>query len=111
MVIAALAAAAVAIIQFWLDMTLFRLIFESKAVKAIGLLLLKLALYAGAFALLFGCFREYAPGAAIGFGVGFFPAVLIYGLVYAKRKSVGSPESGVGSRETGETEEEKQETI
>ena len=49
--------------------------------------------------------------AAIGFGVGFFPAVLIYGLVFAKRKSVGSPESGVGSRETGETEEEKQETI
>lgn len=108
MVIAALAAAAVAIIQFWLDTTLFRLIFESKAVKAIGLLLAKLALYAGGFALLFLCFRQYVTGAAVGFGVGFFPAVLAYGLVYAKRKSVGSPESGVRSQTTGETEKEEQ---
>ncbi|MBQ6065496.1 MAG: hypothetical protein IJK89_01620 [Clostridia bacterium] len=109
MVIAAHAAAAVAIIQFWLDTALFRLIFESKAVKAIGLLLLKLALYAGAFALLFGCFREYAPGAAIGFGVGFFPAVLIYGLVFAKRGlSVESRKSEVGSQAVGETEKEEQ---
>ena len=87
MILTAVAAAVLAVFQFLLDTVLFRLIFESKAVKAIGLLLLKLALYAGGFALLFGCFRQYVAGAAIGFGVGFFPAVLIYGLAVLRRKT------------------------
>ena len=100
MVIAAVAAAAVAVFQFRLDTVLFRLIFDGKAAKAIGLLLAKLALYAGGFALLFLCFRQYVTGAAIGFGVGFFPAILVYGLVFARRRfSVGSHPSEIGSQE------------
>lgn len=87
MIPTAVAAAVLAVFQFFLDTVLFRLIFESRAVKAIGYLLLKLALYGGAFALLFLCFREYVTGAAIGFGVGFFPTVLIYGLVILRRKT------------------------
>ena len=84
MILTAVAAAVLAVFQFLLDTVLFRLIFESKAVKAIGLLLAKLALYAGGFALLFLCFRQYVTGAAIGFGVGFFPAVLVYGSLRVK---------------------------
>ena len=90
MILTAVAAAVLAVFQFLLDTALFRLIFESRAVKAIGLLLAKLALYAGGFALLFLCFRSFVTGAAVGFGVGFFPAVLAYGLVYARRNTVGS---------------------
>ena len=51
MIIAAVAAAAVAVFQFYLDTVLFRSVFESKPLTAIGMLLAKLALYAGAFAL------------------------------------------------------------
>ena len=85
MIFTAVAAAVLAVFQFLLDMALFRLICAIKAAKAIGLLLAKLALYAGGFALLFLCFRQYVTGAAIGFGAGFFPAVLIYGLLFVKR--------------------------
>ena len=84
MIFTAVAAAVLAVFQFLLDMALFRLIFASKAAKAIGLLLAKLALYAGGFALLFLCFRQYVTGAAIGFGIGFFPAVLMYGSMRIK---------------------------
>ena len=99
MLMTAAAAAVLAVFQFFLDTVLFRAIFDSKAPKAIGLLLAKLALYAGGFALLFLCFRQYVTGAAIGFGVGFFPAILVYGLVFARRRfSVGSHPSEIGSQ-------------
>ena len=65
---------------------LFRSVFESKAVKAIGLLMGKLALYAGAFALLFLCFRDYVTGAAVGFGFGLFPSVFLYGFLTLRKK-------------------------
>ena len=86
MIIAAVAAAAVAVFQFFLDTVMFRSVFEGKAVRAIGLLMGKLALYAGAFALLFLCFRDYVTGAAVGFGIGLFPSVLIYGFLTVRKK-------------------------
>ena len=86
MILTAVAAAVLAVFQFVTDTVLFRLIFAGKAVKAIGLLLLKLALYAGAFALLFALFRAFVTAAAIGFGAGFFPAVLLYGLLALRKK-------------------------
>ena len=98
MILTAVTAAVLAVFQFVLDTALFRALFAGKAPKAIGLLLVKLALYAGAFALLFLRFRAYVTGAAVGFGVGFFPAVLVYGLVFARRMSVGSQQSEVGSQ-------------
>ena len=86
MILTAVAAAVLAVFQFFLDTVLFSLIFAGKALKAIGLLLLKLALYAACFALLFALFRVFVKAAAIGFGVGFFPAVLIYGLLTLQKK-------------------------
>ena len=85
MLMTAAAAAVLAVFQFFLDTVLFRAVFAGKAFRAIGLLLVKLALYAGGFSLLFLLFRAFVAGAAIGFGVGFFPAVLIYGLAFVKR--------------------------
>ena len=100
MILTAVTAAVLAVFQFLLDTALFRLIFQSRAAKAIGVLLVKLLLYGGGFALLFLRFRQYAAGAAVGFGAGFFPAVLVYGLAFAKRGlSAGGRESG---RETDE---------
>ena len=101
MLMTAVVAAVLAVFQFFLDTVLFRAVFAGKALKAIGTLLIKLALYAGCFALLFLAFRAFVTGAAIGFGVGFFPAILIYGLLFAKRNSsVGSRQSEVGSRKS-----------
>lgn len=108
MILTGLAAAVLAVLQFFLDAVMFRSVFSGKPLRAVALLLLKLALYAGGFALLFLCFRQYVTGAAVGFGVGFFPAVLIYGLVYAKRNlSVGSRKSAVESPANAKTEEEE----
>ena len=87
MILSAIIAAVLAVFQFVLDIALFRSIFASKAVKAIGLLLLKLALYGGAFALLFALFRAFVTAAAVGFGVGFFPAVLLYGLLVLRKNN------------------------
>ena len=87
MLMTAAAAAVMAVFQFFLDTVLFRTVFAGKALKAIGLLLVKLALYAGGFALLFLVFRAFVTGAAIGFGIGFFPAVLIYGLLVLREKT------------------------
>ena len=86
MIIAAVAAAAVAVFQFFLDTVLFRSVFESKGLKAVGMLLIKLGVYAGAFALLFLCFRDYVTGAAVGFGIGLFPSVFIYGFLMLREK-------------------------
>ena len=107
MLMTAAAAAVLAVFQFFLDTVLFRAVFAGKALKAIGLLLVKLALYGGGFALLFLCFRAYVTGAAIGFGVGFFPAILVYGLIFVKRGfSVGSHQSEVGSPPAAQKERE-----
>ena len=86
MIIAAVAAAAVAVFQFYLDTVLFRSVFESKALKAVGMLLIKLGVYAGAFALLFLCFRDYVTGAAVGFGLGLFPSIFLYGFLTLRKK-------------------------
>ncbi len=86
MIIAAVAAAAVAVFQFFLDTVLFRSVFESKALKAVGILLIKLGVYAGAFALLFLCFRDYVTGAAVGFGLGLFPSIFLYGFLTLRKK-------------------------
>ena len=86
MLMTAAAAAVLAVFQFFLDTVLFRAVLAGKAPKAIGLLLAKLALYGGGFALLFALFRVFVKAAAIGFGVGFFPAVLIYGLLTLQKK-------------------------
>ena len=82
----AVAAAILAVFQFWMDAVLFRLIFENRALKAIGLLTGKLALYAGAFALLFLYFRDYVAGAAVGYGLGLFPSIFLYGFLTLQKK-------------------------
>ncbi len=86
MIIAAVAAAAVAVFQFFLDTVLFRSVFESKPLKAVGMLLLKLAVYAGGFALLFGLFRALVTAAAVGFGLGLFPSIFLYGFLTLRKK-------------------------
>ena len=85
MILTGLAAAVLAVLQLFLDAVMFRSVFSGKPLRAVALLLLKLALYAGGFALLFLCFRAYVTGAAVGFGVGFLPTVLLYGLLQFKR--------------------------
>lgn len=86
MLMTAVAAAVLAVFQFLLDTVLFRGIFDGKALKAIGMLLLKLALYGGGFSLLFLCFRDYVTGAAIGFGLGLFPSIFLYGFLTLRKK-------------------------
>ena len=86
MILTAVAAAVLAVFQFFLDTKLFRSVFESKPLTAIGMLLAKLALYAGAFSLLFLCFRDYVTGAAVGFGLGLFPSIFLYGFLTLRKK-------------------------
>lgn len=88
MLMTAVAAAVLAVFQFLLDTVLFRAIFDGKTLKAIGMLLLKLALYGGGFALLFLYFRDYVAGAAVGYGLGLFPSVFIYGLLTLRKKKI-----------------------
>lgn len=80
MIIAGLAAALLGVGQFFMDTVLFSAIFKKEPLKALPVLMLKMLLYGGGFALLFVWFREYVAGAAIGFGIGFFPGIFIYGL-------------------------------
>ena len=86
MILAGAAAAVLAVLQFFLDTVMFRAVFSGKALRAVALLLLKLALYAGAFALLFLCFRDYVTGAAVGFGLGLFPSIFLYGFLTLRKK-------------------------
>ena len=86
MILAGAAAAVLAVLQFFLDAVMFRAVFSGKALRAVALLLLKLALYAGAFALLFLCFRDYVTGAAVGFGLGLFPSIFLYGFLTLRKK-------------------------
>ncbi len=86
MILAGAAAAVLAVLQFFLDAVMFRAVFSGKALRAVALLLLKLALYAGGFALLFLCFRDYVTGAAVGFGLGLFPSIFLYGFLTLRKK-------------------------
>ena len=85
MVFAILIALVFAVGQFALDVLVFTSVFDSKALKAVLSLMGKLLLYGLGFWLLFSLFRAYVTGAAIGFGIGFFPCIFLYGL-YRLRK-------------------------
>ena len=87
MIITAAAAAGTAVFQFFADVILFRSVFSGKIPKALGALFIKLAVYGAVFALLFLRFRGYAVGAAAGFGIGFFPALFIYGFYTLKQQN------------------------
>lgn len=80
MIAAAVIAILFAIGQFMLDVVIFAGVFAARTVKALLSLLLKLVLYGAAFWLLFKVFKAFVTAAAIGFGIGFFPCLIIYAL-------------------------------
>ena len=73
-------AAALGIGQFMLNTLLFPAIFASKAVRALTALGIKLIIYTAGLLLLFCLFKGLVLFAAIGFGLGFFPALIVYAL-------------------------------
>ena len=75
-----LIAAAFAVGQFFLDVIVSTAVFASKALKAVLSLLFKLLFYGLGFWLLFALFRAFVKVAAIGFAIGFFPCIFLYGL-------------------------------
>ena len=85
-VIAIFAAIFFALGQFYLDTVMFAAVFTAKAIKALLPLMLKMLCYGIAFWLLFKLFKAFIVAAAIGFGIGFFPSILIYGF-YKLRKN------------------------
>lgn len=87
MILTILVVAAVGIGQFWLDTILFKAIFSGKTVTGLLTLVGKLAIYAVGFFVLFKLFKEFVTAAAIGFAVGFFPALIIYGILKIKRSA------------------------
>lgn len=71
--------------QFYLDTRLFSAVFTEKPIKAFLPLIIKMALYGIAFLLLYKLFKAFIVAAAIGFGIGFFPSVLIYGFLKLRK--------------------------
>ena len=87
MIIAGITAAAVGLVQFFLDTVLFGSVFANKAAKGIFSLLGKLLIYTVAFILLFKLFRTLVKAAAVGFAIGFFPCLFIYCIYKIKKAS------------------------
>ena len=79
-------AAVFGVLQVALDVVLFRSVFRSKPVPMLLALFVKLLLYAFALWLLVKVFRALIWAGAIGFAVGFFPALLIF-TVYSMKKA------------------------
>lgn len=78
MIIAAVIAVIIGLVQFFLDTVLFASVFAFKATKGVLALLIKIVVYGAAFFVLFKLFRALVKAAAIGFAIGFFPCVFIY---------------------------------
>ena len=82
--------------EFLLDVPLFRGAVRGDYVRALLFLLPKLGLYALGFTLLFLLARENVVPAAVGYGAGFFPALLITAILLLRknrREDASSSES------------------
>ena len=67
--------------QVLLDTVLFGAVFKPKPLRAVLALLVKLALYAVGLYVLIRIYRHYVWAGAIGFGIGFFPLLVLYGVI------------------------------
>ena len=85
---AAAAAVFVGAAQALLGVALFGAAFSGRKVKMLVSLVGKIAVYGGFFYLLATALRSGAAGAAIGFGAGFFPGLLVWYFTKG-RKSAG----------------------
>lgn len=87
MILAGIISVLFAVLQFFLDVLVFSSVFAAKALKALFPLLGKILLYGVGFWLLFKMFRAFVKIAAIGFGIGFFPCIIIYALKKLRSQS------------------------
>ena len=90
---AAIIALAVGVGQFLLDTVLFRAAFAAKPSKMLLALFGKIAVYGGFFYLLFTVLRQVIVGAAVGFGLGFFPGLILW-FVFKGAKQIGGGKNG-----------------
>lgn len=86
MVLIAIAACLLGVGQFICNIFLFPAVFAGKFIRVGLLLLLKIAVYALGLFVLIHFFAVFVVGAAIGFGVGFIPAVFIYSIYRIRQK-------------------------
>lgn len=91
--IAAALAFTAGIAQVLLSSVLFRAVFSEKVNKMLAALFGKIAVYGGFFYLLFTVFRSAAVSAAVGFGLGFFPGLILW-YVCKGAKQVGGGKNG-----------------
>lgn len=92
-VLAAAVALVIGVGQVFLDTVLFRAAFSSEKLKMLLALFGKIAVYGGFFYLLFTVFRPAAVSAAVGFGLGFFPGLILW-YVCKGAKQVGGGKNG-----------------
>ena len=90
---AAAAAVFVGAAQALLGVALFGAAFSGRKVKMLVSLVGKIAVYGGFFYLLFTVLRAAIVGAAVGFGVGFFPGLIVWSLLKGA-KQLGGGKNG-----------------
>ena len=93
-VLAVIAALAIGVLQVFLDTVLFRAAFAAKPAKMLLALFGKLAVYGGFLALLFTVFNAQIVSAAVGFGVGFFPGLIVWYLVKGRKQQLEGGKNG-----------------
>ena len=86
MLVMGLFAAVFGVMQLILTVLVFRAVFGQRGIAAAGSLLVKIALYAVALYVLMRIFRAFVWAAAIGFGAGFFPALVMCAILLMHRK-------------------------
>ena len=86
MIAVGIAAAAVGVGEFLLDVPVFRRLLGGDYLRAALFLLLKLIVYALGFTLLFVFGKDHIVPAAVGYGAGFFPCLFVYGALSLKKK-------------------------
>lgn len=74
-------AALLGVTEVLLDIVLFGAVFRQKPLKAVLALLVKLALYTAGLYVLIRIYRHYVWAGAIGFGIGFFVLLTLYGVI------------------------------
>lgn len=87
--IAAAVAFCIGVLQVLLTAVLFGAAFSGKTIRMLVSLLGKIAVYGGFFYLLATVLRPAAAGAAIGFGAGFFPGLLMWYLTRGRKQAKG----------------------
>lgn len=86
MLIAGIAACCLGALEFFMDTRLFSAVFAGNYKKAALLIFAKLAVYALCIWVLLAFFRDYVPGAGIGFGIGFLIYLIFYAVRFAGKK-------------------------